>query len=133
MKDLVHKAGRDKEFDISSGAVSSEEIGSDMHYGSKDILYKRAIPFSRHSAHKITVSEFDSCDLVIVMDKSNLRLLSRIVGEDRCYNSGKVHRLMEYVYDGSSIPDVADPWYTRDFEATYRDVSRGCAALLEIL
>ena len=140
MKDLVSKAGLSDEFDINSGAVSEEEIGNPIYPPAQKKLREKGVPFGLHSAHRITPAEFKEKDLVIVMDRSNLRWLSRIV---RDYESaeagtslegsgikGKVHMMMEFA---GEIRDVADPWYTGDFEATYRDVKAGCSALLEML
>ena len=123
MKDMVQKAGRVGEFRITSAAVSYEEQGNDMYPPAKAKLREHGVPFGPHRAHRITREEFDAADLVIVMDNSNVRLLERIVGA-----SGKVHKMMEY---GSYGEDVADPWYTGDFEETYRDLVLGCSTLLE--
>ncbi len=85
---------------------------------------RKGFPFGAHRAHRITPLEYAQADLVIVMDQSNLRLLSRIVGPD---TEGKVHKLLEYA---GSTRDVADPWYTGDFDATFDDILRGCRGLL---
>ncbi len=140
MKDLVKKAGAGEQFQISSGAVSTEEIGNDIYPPAQRKLREKGILFGHHSAHKITPSEFREQDLVVVMDRSNLRLLKRIV-ED--YESaepgnslngsgivGKVHLMMEFAGESR---DVADPWYTGDFEQTYQDVVAGCSALLKLV
>ena len=82
------------------------------------------MPFENHHAHRITADEYAAADLVVVMDDSNLRLLRRLAGDDK---DGKVHKLTEY--SGLSR-DVADPWYTGDFEAAWFDIFTGCAALL---
>lgn len=138
MKDLVRKAGREDEFLIASGAVSTEEIGNGIYPAAKSLLYKKEIPLGEHHAHQITRSEFDGYDLIIVMDQSNISRLSRIVGYDKVHESGKVHLLMEYASEASvrgrfDYPDVADPWYTGDFERSYRDILAGCRGLLECL
>ncbi len=138
MKDLVRKAGCEKEFFIDSGAVSTEEIGNGIYPNTKSLLYKKGVPMEEHHAHQITKAEFDESDLVIVMDQSNISRLSRIVGEDRVNDSDKVHLLMEYASEAPSshrfgYPSVADPWYTRDFERSYQDILAGCKGLLERL
>lgn len=138
MKDLVRKAGREEEFLIASGAVSTEEIGNGIYPAAKSLLYKKEIPFGEHHAHQITRSEFDGSDLIIVMDQSNISRLSRIVGHEKVHESGKVHLLMEYASAAPAkrpfdYPDVADPWYTRDFERSYRDILAGCSGLLQSL
>ena len=127
MKDLVQKAGRANEFVIDSCAVSNEEQGNPIYPPAKRKMQEHGIPFDAHRAHKITKSEFDAYDLVILMDQSNLNILSRIVGRD---NLDKVHMLMSYA--GSSR-DVADPWYSGDFERAYRDILEGCKGLLKAL
>lgn len=127
-KDMVRKAGREKDFEITSAAVSDEEWGNPMYPPARAKLREKGIPFGRHSAHKISRQEFDDNDLVIVMDRSNLRLLERIVGNEA--RSEKVRMLMEYTGEAR---DVADPWYTRDFETTYIDLQEGCKALLNTL
>ncbi len=126
MKDLVRKAGREDEFEITSGAVSDEEWGNPIYPPARRKLSEKGVSFGHHSAHKISQAEFDRQDLVIVMDRSNLRWLDRIV-HDR---EGKVHMMMEYAGEAR---DVADPWYTGDFERTYQDVLAGCKGLLEIM
>lgn len=140
MKDLVRKAGLEGGFDITSGAVSDEEWFNPIYPPAQRKLMEKGIAFGKHSAHKISRAEFDENDLVIVMDRSNLRWLTRIVGDysemeagDSISGSGikgKVHMMMEFA--GQSR-DVADPWYTGDFEQTYRDVLDGCSALLRLL
>ena len=140
MKDLVSKAGLADEFEINAGAVSEEEIGNPIYPPAQRKLREKGVRFGLHSAHRITPSEFNEKDLVIVMDSSNLRWLSRIVKDyesadagaslDGSGIKGKVHMMMEFA---GGNRDVADPWYTGDFEATYRDVTDGCSALLEML
>ena len=126
MKDLVRKAGREDEFEITSGAVSDEEWFNPIYPPAQRKLREKGVPFGNHSAHKISQKEFDAQDHVIVMDRSNLRWLERLVGDFQ----GKVHMMMEYA--GLSR-DVADPWYTGDFEQTYQDVLAGCTGLLNEL
>lgn len=125
MKDEVHRAGRENEFEISSAAVSTEQIGNDMYPPAQRKLREKGVPFTRHSAHQITRREFDEADLVVLMDASNRRILSRLIpGSD---SSTKTALLMDFT---GTPRDVADPWYTGDFEATYRDVLAGCRAIL---
>lgn len=140
MKDLVRKAGRSDEFEITSGAVSDEEWCNPIYPPAQRKLREKGVTFGHHSAHKISPAEFADQDLVIVMDRSNLRWLSRIVGDYTEYPvgaslkdsgiNGKVHMMMAFA--GMSR-DVADPWYTGDFEQTYQDVLSGCSALLEMI
>lgn len=138
MKDLVEKGGLTKYFDISSGAVSDEEWFNPIYPPAQKKLREKGVRFGDHSAHKISPAEFKEQDLIIVMDRSNLRWLERIVGDysemaegEALKESdirGKVHMMMEFA--GKSR-DVADPWYTGDFEQTYQDVLAGCKGLLE--
>ncbi|MBR5925364.1 MAG: low molecular weight phosphotyrosine protein phosphatase [Bacteroidales bacterium] len=128
MKKLVKEAGREKEFDIDSMAVSGEEWGNPIYPPAKAKMREHGIPFGEHHAHKITPEEFAAADLIIIMDESNRRLLRRIV--DEAADSPKVQMLMSYT---GQHRDVADPWYTGDFETTYRDIIAGCTALLKAL
>lgn len=140
MKDLVRKAGVEDRFQITSGAVSDEEWFNPIYPPAQRKLTEKGVPFGNHSAHKISKEEFDSQDLVIVMDRSNLKWLSRIVGESMDAQageflegsgiSGKVHMMMEFA---GNPRDVADPWYTGDFEKTYQDVLAGCTGLLKLI
>ncbi len=130
MKDLAQKEGIYNQFYISSAAVSTEELGNDIYTGTKNILRKYNIPFDKHSASLISIDRYKDNDLVIVMDESNIRLLNRILDRENNIDKSKIHKLMEYC---DSDKDVADPWYTRDFEATYNDISRACKALLNKL
>ncbi len=114
-------------FRVDSAAVSYEEIGNDIYPPAKRTLAAHRIPFERHSAHRITDAEASEYDVIVIMDSSNRRLLSRIISP---VNMQKVHSMMEYAGKDS---DVSDPWYTGDFEKTYRDITEGCAGLLSSL
>ena len=127
MKDLVRRKGEADRFEIASCATSREEIGNDIHYGTRRILESAGIPFTRRSAVQLTRADYDKWDLLIAMDTGNLRGIERITGGDP---ENKVHLLLEYAGENRSI---ADPWYTGDFNVTYRDVRRGCEALYETL
>lgn len=128
MKDLVHGRGLDSEFAISSAAVSYEEEGNGIYPPAAAVLRRNGVGgFSVHRAHRITAEEFAAADLVVIMDSSNRRLMSRIVGEE---NMDKVHKLMTYC---GSDRDVSDPWYTGDFDLAYNDIFAGCKALLAAL
>lgn len=128
MKHLVKEQGRESEFEITSGAVSREEIGNDIYPPAKRKLQEKGVEFSKHRAHQITPDEFSENDIIITMDSSNMRLLGRIVSNWE--ETGKVHLMMEYA---GTTRDVADPWYTGDFEQTYQDVLAGCTGLLETI
>lgn len=127
MKHLAAQAGRSGEFVIASAAVSTEETGNDMYPPAKRKLREKGIPFTPRAARQVTISDYRYYDRLICMDRSNIRLLRYIIGEDR---QGKVSLLMEWAGDNR---DVADPWYTGDFDATYRDIVDGCNALLKQL
>ena len=127
MKDLVKKKRLEDVFEIASCATSREEIGNDMHYGSKNKLREVGIPFSRRRAVQLTRADYDSYDYLIAMDGYNLRNISRIIGSGP---EKKVHLLLEYA---GELRDIADPWYTGNFDDTYDDVKKGCTAFLDYL
>ena len=125
MKDMARKAG--VTLRVDSAAVSYEEEGNDIYPPAKRTLHAHGIPFERHSAHRVTDVEASEYDLIVIMDSSNKRLISRILSP---MNMSKVHMMMEYAGKAS---DVSDPWYTGDFERTYRDITEGCEGLLASL
>ena len=127
MKKLVSDAGLDDEFYIESAATSTEEIGNDMHHGTKSVLRKHNIPFKRRAVRQITSSDYDRFDHIIIMDRYNRSNLSRIIRSDP---DGKINMLLDFTERGG---DIADPWYTGNFDETYSDVLEGCTALLEKL
>ena len=123
MKELVRREGLEKMFEIASAATSSEEIGNDVYPPARKKLAEHNVLCPRRAARRLTRADFDEYDLVIGMDSENLRNMRRICGD-----SPKIHLLMDFT---DRPGDVADPWYTRDFEATWRDVSDGCKGLWE--
>ncbi len=125
MKDLVRKAGRESEFEISSAAVSYEEEGNPIYPPAARMLQCKGVPYSAHAAHRITSGEASEADLIVVMDCSNRCLLGKIIDSA---DVPKVHYMMEYA--GCGCRDVADPWYTGDFSRTYEDILAGCQGLL---
>ena len=127
MKDLVKKAGLSEQFEISSAATSTEEIGNPVYLPVHRKLTEHGIDCSSKRARQLTNADYDRYDLLIGMDQQNLRNMHRICGGDY---GGKMHLLMEYT---DHPGDVADPWYTRDFDATWRDVEEGCKGMLDIL
>lgn len=127
MEELVRRAGRSHEFTIDSAATSTEEIGSPPHPGTVSKLCQVGVPVGEHRARQITRGEYDDWDLIVYMDAENERGLRRILGGDP---AGKCVRLLSLA---GRAGDVADPWYTGDFDATYCDVLAGCEALLERL
>lgn len=125
MKDLVRKAGREEEFHIQSAATHRDEIGSDTHYGTKEILKLKGVPFTPRHAVQMVKADYEKYDLIIGMDSENMTYIKRIIGEDL---ENKVHLLLSFAGEKRS---VADPWYTGDFNKTYDDVVKGCTALLQ--
>ncbi len=129
MKRLVSEAGLEREFHIESAAVSTEEIGNGIYPPARRCLSAHGVPFdSTRAAWQVTPREYGRFDLLIYMDRSNLRWLQRIMGGSD--PEGKIHPMMEYA---GLTRDVADPWYTDDFETTYRDLMTACTALLRQL
>ena len=119
MKDLVAKAGRSSQFKIASAAVSREEIGNPVYPPARRELAKHGIRCDGHAAHQITRSELDGYDKIYYMDASNARYLRRLFGDA----AEKCQPLLDH--------DVADPWYTGDFSATWEDILTGCQRILE--
>jgi len=128
MKYIVKSRGREADFVIDSTATSLEEIGNDTHPGTKQKLRQEGIPFSRRAARRITRSDCENYNLIIAMDQENLWGLHRLFGND--YDE-KIHLLLEYAPLNHS--EVADPWYTGNFDATYDDVLAGCLGLYDRL
>lgn len=127
LKELLRRRGLEDRFAIASMATSTEELGNDIHYGTRNILRKKGIPFSSRCAVQMTRRDYGEYDRIIGMDQWNLSNLRRISGGDpEC----KIRLMMEYA--GLSR-DVDDPWYTGDFEKTYEDILAGCTALADAL
>ena len=127
MKDLVRKAGLEERFVIDSAATSTEEIGNGVYPPARRKLQKHGIACAGHAARQLKKADYGRFDLLIGMDRANLRNMLRICGGDP---EGKISLLLDHT---SRKGEVADPWYTGDFEATWQDVLEGCGALLEQL
>ena len=125
LKDMLRKRGLDNKISVASSATSTEEIGNDIHRGTRSILEKYSIPYSRREATQLVRSDYGEYDYFIGMDSANLRNMHRIFGSDPEH---KITKLLDLT---ARAGDVADPWYTGNFEATYRDVTKGCEALIE--
>ena len=124
LKEMVKKQGLEKEFYIKSSATSSEEIGNDIHYGTRDKLIQNGISFTKRKAVKLRAEDYKKYDYIIGMEKSNVINIKRIVGEDV---DDKIYRLLDF----SDTPrDIADPWYTGNFENTFNDIVEGCNGFL---
>lgn len=127
MKDLVKREGLEDVFSIASAATSTEEIGNGVYPPARRKLQKHGISCTGHAARQLRQSDYQAYDLLIGMDQANLRNMLRICGGDP---EGKISLLMDHT---SRKGEVADPWYTGDFETTWQDVLEGCQGLLEEL
>ena len=122
-RDMAEKRGLGDSFFIRSAATSSEELGNPVHYGTKEILSRYGIRTDGKYAVKMTKKDYEAYDLLIGMESRNLHNMRRITGEDADH---KMARLLDY----SAHPrDIADPWYTGNFDRTYEDIKEGCEAL----
>ena len=127
MKHLVHEAGRDDEFEIASAATSTEELGNPVYPPSRRKMAEHGIDCKGKTARQITRADYDYYNMIIAMDDNNIRNMCPFFGNDPL---GKVHLLLDF----TNRPGyVADPWYTGDFDATWRDCMDGCTGLLEHL
>lgn len=127
MKDLVQKAGLSGQFEIASAATSTEEIGNPVYPPARRKLAEHGIRCEGKTSRQLRRADYDAWDLLIGMDRANLRNMGRICGGDP---EKKLRLLMGYA---GSDREVADPWYTGDFDATWRDVLNGCQGLLKAL
>ena len=127
MKDLVEKEGLKHRFYIASAATSTEEIGNGVHPGTRKKLAQYGISTAGKTAVQLRQEDYNTYDFLLGMESYNLKNMKRIIGDDEAQ---KVYRLLDF----SNRPrDIADPWYTGDFEITYYDVKEGCAKFLEYL
>lgn len=127
MRHLVAESSIEQSVLIDSCATSREEIGNDIYPPAKRCLSAHGVPFSRHAARQITHEDYENFDMILCMEDYNIRNLRRVLGEeimqqDAALPQPKIRRLLSH--------DVADPWYTGDFETTYQDLIEGCRALL---
>lgn len=130
MRQMVSEAGLDTEVLIDSCATSTEEIGNDIYPPARRCLQTHGVPVLPHAARQITRDDYARFDLILCMENYNIRNLHPVLGrqlmaEDTALHAPKILRLLPR--------DVADPWYTGDFETTYRDLIEGCTALLNQL
>ena len=125
MKDLVKKAGLESQFHIESAATSTEEIGNPVYPSARRKLAEHGIYCAGKTARQLRYEDYSQYDLLIGMDRANIRNMHRICGGDF---DGKMHLLMEFT---DRPGDVADPWYTGDFENTWQNVLVGCRELLQ--
>lgn len=127
MKDMVRKAGLENQFHIASAATSGEELGNPVYPPARRKLAEHGIDCSGKTARRLRKSDYTQYDLLIGMDQANLRNMHRMCDGDP---EGKLHLLLDFT---NRPGNVADPWYTGDFEATWRDVTQGCQGLLQEL
>nr|WP_325223925.1 low molecular weight protein-tyrosine-phosphatase [uncultured Oscillibacter sp.] len=125
MKDLVKQAGLEGQFQIASAATSTEEIGNSVYPPARRKLAEHGISCAGKTARQLTKADYAQYDLLIGMDRANIRNMNRICGGDP---DGKIKLLLSYT---DRPGDVADPWYTDDFDATWQDVMEGCQGLLK--
>lgn len=123
MKHLVEEAGVANQFEIASAATSTEEIGNPVYPPAQRKLAEHGIGCAGKTARQMTIDDYRQYDYIIAMDHNNLRNLKRLIGDDKDH---KISLLMDYTHRPG---DVADPWYTGDFDATWRDVLEGCEGL----
>lgn len=127
MKELVRQAGKEGEILVESKACRTDEIGNDTHPGTKAVLQAHGIPFTRRQARQIQRADYDQFDYIIAMDGENMRDLRRLTNGDP---QDKCQLLLTFAGEDR---EVADPWFTGNFEVTYQDVDKGCRALLQKL
>lgn len=127
MKDLVEKAGLSDRFEIASAATSTEELGNPVYPPARRKLAEHGISCAGKTARQLRAEDYDHYDLLIGMDSYNLRNMIRMCGGDP---EDKIHLLMDYT---DHPHDVADPWYTDNFDATWRDCLEGCSALFNLI
>ena len=125
LKDMARKMGLD--WEIESAATSTEELGNDIHHGTKAKLTAKGIPFTSRRARQMTKADYDYYDLLIGMDRYNMINMRRFYQNDP---QDKLRLLLDYTDQGG---DIADPWYTGNFDATYNDIEEGCTALIKKL
>ena len=127
MKDLVNKKGMADQFEIASAATSTEEIGNPVYPPAKRKLKEHGISCEGKTARQMTKADYTYYDYIIAMDRFNLRNMTKFVGND---TDNKVSLMMDFT---NRPGDVADPWYTGDFDATWDDVYEGCVGILKKL
>ncbi|MDE6726763.1 MAG: low molecular weight phosphotyrosine protein phosphatase [Oscillospiraceae bacterium] len=126
MRDMLEKRGI-TDVEVASAATSTEELGNRVHRGTAAILDRLGIDCSAKRARQITASDYKEFDLIIGMDSANIRNMTRYFGDKQ----HKIHKLLDFTERKNE--DISDPWYTGDFERTYRDIKQGCEGLIEQL
>lgn len=124
-KDIVNKKGMSDYFFIDSAATSNYEIGNEMHYGTKNKLKENNIKYTEHKSRQLVLQDYKDYDYLIGMDMNNIIDILQIVGKD---SESKIYKLLDF---SDNPRDIADPWYTRNFDKTYEDIKNGCLSLFE--
>ncbi|MEE0865467.1 MAG: low molecular weight protein-tyrosine-phosphatase [Clostridia bacterium] len=127
LKDMVKKKNRENEFIIESAGTSNEEEGNPVHFGTKRKLSEIGISTDGKYARQLTKNDYEKYDYILAMEERNVKNIIRIIGEDK---DNKVHRLLDY---SSNPRDIADPWYTGNFDETYDDIMEGLEEFLKYL
>ena len=125
MKDMVEKKGIGGDFYIASAATSTEEIGNGVHPGTRRKLAEYGISVAGKTAVQLKKSDYEKYDYILGMDSYNMRNIRRMLPDD---TQNKIHRLLDF---SKNPRDIADPWYTGDFDTTYDDIYEGCETFLE--
>ncbi|MBQ7145684.1 MAG: low molecular weight phosphotyrosine protein phosphatase [Lachnospiraceae bacterium] len=128
MKKLVREAGREREFEIASAATSREEMGNDIYPPAKRCLSAHGIPYEKHAARQILPQDVLYYDYIVAMEAYNLRNLRRLLGSLYTQQEARFSLLLDFA---DRPGEVADPWYSGDFETAFRDIERGCRGLLK--
>lgn len=126
-KDMIRKQGKEEMFYIDSAATSTEEIGNPMYYNAKEKLKEMNIECGNHVARRITKKDYKEFDYIIGMEERNIINIKRIIGEDK---ENKIYRLLEF---SDNPRDIADPWYTRDFDKTYIEIVEGLEGFIKYI
>ena len=125
LKDLVKKKNIDNNFLIESAGTSNEEVGNPVHYGTRNKLAEVGISTAGKFARQLKKEDYEKYDYILAMETSNIRSIYRILGDDK---NNKVFRLLDF---SSNPRDIADPWYTGNFDVTYDDILEGCITFLD--
>lgn len=125
LKDMVKKQNLENKFIINSSATSYEEIGNDMYRCAKEILDEKSIKYNKRKAVRLTFEDYNNYDFIIGMEKSNVENIKKITGKN-----DKIYKLLDFT---NNPKDIIDPWYSRNFEMTYNEITEGCKGFLQYL
>ncbi len=125
LKDMVKKQNLENKFIINSSATSYEEIGNDMYRCAKEILDEKNIKYNKRKAVRLTFEDYNNYDFIIGMEKSNVENIKKIADKN-----DKIYKLLDFT---NNPKDIIDPWYSRNFEMTYNEITEGCKGFLQYL